>query len=60
MKMEISYKYLQLIKTALDTQIRLLSAYINKTYDQLVEIEAYKKVAFDIGKLIEQRDNDDE
>ena len=60
MKMEISYKYLRLIKTALDTQIRLLSAYINKTYDQLVEIEAYKKVAFDIGKLIEQRDNDDE
>ena len=60
MKMEISYNYLQLIKTALDTQIRLLSAYINKTYDQLVEIEAYKKVAFDIGKLIEQRDNDDE
>lgn len=57
MKMEISYKYLELIETALATQIRLLSSYINKTRDQEIEIEAYKAVKHDIDELIKQYDS---
>ncbi len=50
--MEIPARYLKLISEALGTQIRVLSARINKTYDDEVRIEQFKKVKDDIDTLI--------
>lgn len=53
--MELSTKYLQLIDEALGTQIRLLSARINKTRDDEIRIWQFEKVKADIETLLLQQ-----
>lgn len=55
MEITVDAGRLRLIKEVLETQLRLLSSYINKSERDLVRIEAFKQVLDEVNdRLLEE------
>lgn len=48
MRLDLSTERVRLIDEALKTQIRLLESYINKDADQMIRLEKFRQVQYEI------------
>lgn len=51
-KLEFSVERVELIKEALDTQVRLLDSYINKGEDQQLRLDRFRYLQHEIDDIL--------
>lgn len=52
LKFEVSRERLELVKEAVDTQVRLLDAYINKRADQIIRLHKFQIIQSELEGIL--------
>ncbi len=51
-KFEFSRERVELMKEAVDTQVRLIDAYINKQDDQIIRLQKFQHIQYDLERIL--------